>query len=198
MTLAARLAALTGLSLQDPRQAARDLLSAQVPVGAAAAGLVLVAILSTLMTFVQVLRDPEPLPPFLALMVASPLRLALSEVALTCLSVVLIHRVGRGFGGQGSLADALRVTVWVEGIMLAPQALQLGLGLVSADLAGIVGLASLGLYIWLITSFIAVLHGFSSRPMVFLGMMATSLATGIVIALAMLALLGPEVLLPYV
>ena len=198
MTLAARILALAELTLQDPRQAARALLAEEVPVPARKLALALVATLSVLFAWVEIGSSTEPLPPIFEFLLSSPLRLALFEFGMLALSVFLIHAVGRIFGGTGSLADALLVTVWVEFVMLGPQVLQLLVGLVLPDLAGVIGLISLGLFIWLITSFIAELHGFRSRPLVFLGMVVASFAAGMVMAILLVLILGPKVLLPYV
>lgn len=42
------------------------------------------------------------------------------------------------------------------------------------------------------TAFIAELHGFASRGLVFLGMVLTAIATGLVLGTALILLFGPE------
>lgn len=198
MTPAARILALAEFSLRDPRQATRALLAEKVPPAARILGLLLVAIASALIASIGIGSPLDGEPPIIALMTASPFRLALFEAGMLGLTVLLVHQVGRVFGGRGSLADSLLITVWINFLMLGPELVQSLLALVSIDLAGIVGMFSLGLFLWLTTSFIAELHGFRSRPLVFLATLAASFAAGAVIVSAVILVFGPEVLLPHV
>lgn len=197
MTLGARLASLMQLTLRDPQQAARALLAEGVPVRARTAGLLLVAILSALLASVQV-EGRQNLDPFSAFMLASPFRAAVFQWGFLAVSVLLIHRVGRMFGGRGSFADALLVVVWLQVVMLGFQALQLVVAPIAPSFAGLIGLVSLVFYLWLMTVFIAELHGFASRGLVFLGMMLSGLAAGFLLAIVMMLVVGPEALMPNV
>lgn len=198
MTLGARLVNLARLTLQDPGQAARVLLSEGVPMRARSGGLLLVAVLSALMASLQVGTGRADLDPFSAFMLASPFRAAVFQWGFLALSVLLVHRVGRAFGGRGSLADALLVVVWLQIIMLGFQTLQLVVSPVLPPLAGVIGLVSFVVYFWLMSWFIAELHGFASRGRVFLGIILTGLAAGLVLAVLMILFLGPEAVLPNV
>jgi hypothetical protein len=131
-------------------------------------------------------------------MLASPFRAALFQWGFLALSVLLMHRVGRAFGGRGSLADALLVVVWLQIIMLGFQTLQLVVSPILPPLAGVIGLVSFVVYFWLMSCFIAELHGFASRGRVFLGIILTGLAAGLVLAVLMILFLGPEAVLPNV
>ncbi|MBL9051445.1 MAG: YIP1 family protein [Tabrizicola sp.] len=192
MSLTDRLIALARLTLQEPRQATRVLLSEDVPMPARTAGLMLVAVLSAVLASLQLGLTDQPLDPFSAFMLASPFRAAAFQWFFLALSVVLIHRVGRAFGGQGSFADALLVVVWLQLLTLALQVLQLVATLVAPFLVGIIGIGGFVLFVWLMTAFIAELHGFASRGLVFLGMILTALATGLILGIALIFFLGPE------
>lgn len=198
MTLGARLVNLAQLTLQDPGQAARVLLAEGVPMRARTGGLLLVAVLSALMASLQVGTGRADLDPFSAFMLASPFRAALFQWGFLGLSVLLMHRVGRAFGGRGNLADALLVVVWLQIIMLGFQTLQLVVSPILPPLAGVIGLVSFVVYFWLMSWFIAELHGFASRGRVFLGIILTGLAAGLVLAVLMILFLGPEAVLPNV
>lgn len=191
-TLTHRIGALARLTLQEPRQAARALLAEGVPMRARTAGLLLVAVLSALFASLQVGPGLAELDPFSRFMLASPFRAAVFQWLFLALSVVLIHRVGRAFGGDGSLPDALLVVVWLQLPMLALQVLQLAATLVAPPLAGIIGLGGLALFLWLMTAFVAELHGFRSRGRVFLGLVLTALGTGLILGIAAVLILGPE------
>jgi hypothetical protein len=198
MTLGARIVGLAQLTLQNPTQAARVLLAEDVPLRARTAGLLLVAVLSALLASVQVTAGRDQLDPFSAFMLASPFRAAVVQWVFLALSVLLIHRVGRAFGGRGSFPDALLVVVWLQVVMLAFQMLQLVLAPLAPGVAGLVGLISFVIYFWLLTMFISELHGFSGHGMVFLGIVLTALAVGFLLAVLIILLFGPEVLLPNV
>ena len=195
MTLGDRIRALAQLTLQNPRQAARVLLAEGVPMRARTAGLLLVAVVSALLASLQVGLTPQPLDPLSAFMLASPIRAAVVQWLFLALSVVLVHQVGRAFGGRGSFPDALLIVVWLQLLMLALQILQLVVTFFSPALAGLIGLAGFGVFLWLMTTFIAELHGFTSRGLVFLGMVLSCLAAGFVLGILLILILGPEAFL---
>lgn len=192
MTLSDRLSALARLTLSDPRRAARVLLAEGVPTRARSAGLLLVAVVSALLASLQAFEGTGPMDPLSAFMLSSPFRAAVMQWLFLALSVVLVDRVGRAFGGRGSFADALLVVVWLQLLMLVLQVAQLVVTFVSPVLAGLLGLAGFGVFLWLMTTFIAELHGFASRGLVFLGMVLTCLATGFVLGILLILILGPE------
>lgn len=192
MTLLNRIGQLAQLTLQDPRRAARVLLAEGVPLPARTAGLLLVAVVSALLASLQTGTDPQKLDPVTAFMLASPFRAAIVQWLFLALSVVLIHRVGRAFGGRGSFPDALLVVVWLQLLMLALQVLQLAATFLAPPLAGVIGLVGLGVFFWLMTTFISELHGFASRGKVFLGMVVTCIGVGFGLGILLILILGPE------
>lgn len=195
MTLSDRLRALAQLTLQNPRQAVRVLLSEGVPMRARTAGLLLVAVVSALLASIQVGATVQPMDPFSAFMLASPFRAAIMQWLFLALSVGLVYRVGRAFGGQGSFPDALLIVVWLQLLMLVLQVVQLVVTFVSPALAGLLGLVGFGVFLWLMTTFIAELHGFRSRGLVFLGIVLSCLAAGFVLGILLILILGPEAFL---
>lgn len=198
MTLTQRMTNLAQLTLQDPRAATRALLAEGVPLPARTAGLLLVAVLSAVLASVQLRLSPQELDPMSAFMLASPFRAAVVQWAFLALSVVLIHRVGRAFGGTGSFPDALLIVVWLQCLTLVLQLAQLVVNVISPALAGIIGLGGFVLFLWLMASFIAELHGFRSRGLVFAGMVVSAFAAGLVIGLGVIFIAGPEALIPNV
>jgi hypothetical protein len=196
MTLSDRMMQLTMLTLRDPRQATRVLLAEGVPMRARTAGLLLVAVVSAVLASLQLRLNPQELDPFSAFMQASPFRAAVVQWGFLALSVFLITRVGRAFGGTGSSPDALLIVVWLQCLTLVLQVLQLVATVVAPPLAGIIGLGGFALFLWLMTHFIAELHGFRSRGLVFLGMVMTAIAAGLVIGMVLILLVGPEALMP--
>jgi Yip1 domain len=181
-------------SLEDPRAGLRKVLSLGVPLPARTAGLVLMAVLSALLIHLGFLFLPATDDPLAQFMSQSPLRTALIQWLILAASVLLIHRVGRAFGGKGSLPDALLVVVWLQVIMLGVQVVQFLVLILIPSFAGLVNLAGLVVFFWLFTSFIAELHGFASRWLVLAGIFGASLLLAIILALILTAILGPEAL----
>ena len=196
MTVTDRMIALARLTLTDPSQATRVLLAEGIPMRARTAGLLLVAVISALLVSLQVGLNPGDLDPFSAFMLASPFRAAVMQWGFLALSAVLIHRVGRAFGGTGSFADALLIVVWLQCLTLVLQVAQLVASVIAPPLAGFIGLLGFVLFLWLMTHFIAGLHGFRSRGLVFLAMIVTAVAAGLVVGMALILIVGPEALMP--
>ena len=82
--------------------------------------------------------------------------------------------------------------VWLQLLTVALQLLQLVASVIAPPLAGLIGLGGFVLFLWLMTAFIAELHGFRSRGLVFLGMVLTALGAGLILGIAMILILGPE------
>ena len=168
-------------SLQSPREAIRQVIDTDPPMSARWIALLLVAIASTFLMLLSLTLVPmEELPPALVWALGSPLSLAGIHVVMLVVSVHLLYRLGRFRNGQGSFADSLTVLIWFQIIMLAVQAVQLLLQVVLPPFALAAYFAGLVLFFWLLTNFVAELHGFRSLARTFVG---------ILVALAVLILL---------
>jgi Yip1 domain len=181
-------------SVEDPRAGARALLALAVPLPARTAGLLLMAVGSTLLMHAGFLLLPEAGDPLTTFMLQSPIRTAAIQWLILAGSVLLIYRIGRAWGGHGSLADTLLVVVWLQVIMLAVQLAQLLVLVLAPPLAGIVNLGGMFLFFWLITGFIAELHGFKRRWAVLAGIFIASFGVAILVAIAIALVFGPEAL----
>jgi hypothetical protein len=188
------LADLVKLTLEDPRRGVRAVLNLGIPLPARTAALLLVAVGSALLTHLGFLLLPPSEDPVMAFITGSPLRTAVVQWVILACTVVLIDRVGRARGGTGNLADALLIVVWVQVIMLGLQVVQLVALLVAPPLAMIINLGGLALFFWLLTNFIAELHGFASRGAVFVGIVVTGFAVAFVLIFVLTLIVGPEAL----
>ncbi|WP_309665140.1 Yip1 family protein [Tabrizicola sp.] len=188
------LVGLARLSLQDPRKGARALLDMDVPLPARSAGLFLMAVASAILMHLGAMLLPPTDDAVANFVTGSPIRSAIMQFVVLAVSVVLIHRIGRFQGGTGTFDDSMLIVVWLQVLMLMLQVVQLVALAVSPPLAGIINLAGLVLFFWLITSFIAELHGFTSRRAVFVGIVITMFAVAFVLVFVMILILGPEAL----
>lgn len=192
--LGQQIVALARQSLEDPRAGVRILLGLGVPLPARTIGLLLMAVASALLMHLGFLLLPPVEDPMAGFMMQSPLRTAIIQWLILAASVFLIYRIGKAWGGKGSLPDTLLVVVWLQVIMLGVQFVQLLVFLLVPPLAGIVNLVGLVLFFWLMTSFIAELHGFASRGAVLAGILLASLGVAMVLVLILTMILGPGVL----
>ncbi|MCX8510037.1 MAG: hypothetical protein ORN49_14375, partial [Rhodobacteraceae bacterium] len=116
-------------------------------------------------------------------------------------SILLIAAVmtfaGRLFGGGGRFMDGLLLVVWLEFILTVFAAIQFLTLLALPVLGVILSLLSIPLFLWLLVSFAAALHGFRTLLWVLLGMVGAFVLTVVVLAFVM-ALLGidPRILTP--
>jgi hypothetical protein len=101
----------------------------------------------------------------------SPLSLAAIHLVMLFVSVHLLFRLGRFRNGRGSFADSLTVLIWFQIIMLAVQAVQLALQVLLPPFALAAYFAGLVLFFWLLTNFVAELHGFASLTKTFFGIL---------------------------
>ncbi|WP_333828567.1 YIP1 family protein [Pararhodobacter sp.] len=106
-------------------------------------------------------------------------------------AVVLATTVGRMFGGRGRFEDALLLVGWLQLLMSGVQLIQLVAMLVMPPLAGLIMVAAVALFFWLLSGFVSTLHGFKSRFMVLLGTLGTLFAAAFVLSFVLL-LLGFE------
>ena len=168
-------------SLQSPRDAIRQVIASDPPMTARWITLLLVAIASTFLMLLSLSLVPsEELPPALVWSMGAPLSLAAIHLVMLFVSVHLLFRLGRFRNGRGSFADSLTVLIWFQIIMLAVQAMQLALQVLLPPFALAAYFAGLVLFFWLLTNFVAELHGFASLTKTFFG---------ILVALAVLILL---------
>lgn len=168
-------------TLADPKEGARRVLSLPLPRRALWQALALVVIVSLLLTHVSDRLMPSSLDPMAPIFRSAPFLTVVIFGALTLVTVLALYHVGRMMGGTGSFEGALRLTLWLQLIMLAVQVVQVFFLLVYPPVAALLGPAAFVLSMWLLTNFAAVLHGFRSLLPVFLMIVATAFFLGIVL-----------------
>jgi len=165
--------AVARLSLKRPGEGARQVIALRLPPAVGWLGLGLTAVLSTLLVHLSFAMQPADVQSFFAAAIASPLRTALLQAGFMVVAVAAVTSIGRWCGGHGSFDGALILVVWLQFLLLGLQAVQLVAYAVAPLLADLIGLATVALFFWLLTNFIAELHGFRSLGLVFVGVLAT-------------------------
>jgi hypothetical protein len=189
----AGLVAEVGQTLRDPRDGVRRILAAAPSMQARWLGLAIIAIGSAILTHLSFLLFPEAEQDPLMQFMSGPLRSAALQGVLFLAVAQLVWRLGRLRGGKGSFADALLIMVWLQFIMLVVQAALMVLMAVAPPLAVLANLAGLGLFFWLLTNFVAELHGFRSLPAVFGGIVFGAILLAFGLAFLLLLFNGGKV-----
>ena len=172
---------LGGETLRDPRGAARRLIDMGLPERARWEALALIVVLTGLVSgLIMLMMPPDPdAPPF------NPLASTFVQAGVVALAVYAVHHVGRAFGGTGRLSDAVLLMAWLQTIMLGVQVVQIFAQMVIPALGGLVLIAGIVLFIWLLVQFVMELHGFESALKVMAGVIATMMALGFVISMVL-------------
>lgn len=174
MVTADSLKALVRRSLADPEAGAREVIALnpvmQLRWVLLMAGVTAGVVVAYLLPLMLGATD-QVLPPFTA---------AGMQLAVNLATAVGITVFGRMFGGQGRFEDAVLLVAWLQWLMILAQLVQLVVAILLPPFAGLVTIAAVTLFFWLITGFVQALHGFESRGMTFLGVL------GMLFAMAML------------
>ena len=177
-------------AILEPRASARRMIAANLPAEVVWGALALASVLSVLLIWVTLggFGHIAPTPPGTAGL-PSPLMLAVMQAAFTLLGAATVTIVGARLGGTGEFGEVLVVMVWMQMVLVVVQAVQTFAGIILAPLAGLIGLASVGLFFWLLTNFVAEVHGFRNLWRVFLGLVLGLMVFGMALFAVLLALL---------
>lgn len=184
---------LARFSIQEPRQAARAILAARVPMNMRWLGFLLAGVLSTITVHLYLGLFPAEEQAGIGFTQVSPFVTLVLDLIFNLAVAYLVFAVGRWRGGKGSFADSLVLIVCLQLILLLPQILQLVAAVILPPLSNIIGLLSVVLYFWLISNFTAEIHGFASARTVFVGVVLTMIAVVFLMAFLLLPFIGPGI-----
>lgn len=154
-------------TLISPRKGARMILDLGLAARVGWLALALMAVGSAILTHLtMVMMSPEAVAYWGGVM-GSPVNTAILQWVVMFVTVHAVHRLGRMRGGAGTLAESVVLVAWLQFVLLALQALQLVVQVILPPFAQLLGLAGLGLFFWLLTNFVAEIHGFKSLGAVF-------------------------------
>ncbi|MFN7223566.1 MAG: YIP1 family protein [Paracoccaceae bacterium] len=189
----ATLLSLARFTVQNPRQGARMVMQANLPVVARWVALALMAIVSALLAHLAFALMPAQVQLAMEGAMSSPFTSTLMQGVLMLVSVFAIHYIGRWRGGSGRFEDALILMVWLQFILLILQVVQIVVQVLIPPAAILVGYASVGVFLWLLSNFVAELHGFSSVLKTFFGVVLALIATGFLLAILLLPFISPGI-----
>jgi hypothetical protein len=186
------LIALARQSVTDPRGAARALTARPLPPPVLVDALALVAVLGGIvgtlfsMLVLSVPAPPEITPEELTRArenMAGPFRQTVVQAGGMVLVALAIWGIGRMFGGTGGLRDTIAVTIWLSALALAIQVALILLLMVLPPLGVLALIAAAILNLWLLTNFVAELHGFGSAWNVLFAMIGVAFALALLLAI---------------
>lgn len=175
-------------TVADPRAGARIIMSAGLTMQARWLALALVVVLSVLfgqLAFSLLMASSG----MMAMVLSGPASSILLQAGVLLVMAVAAHQVGRMMGGMGSFPDAMLLIACLQGIMVLVQVAQIVALMLLPPLAGIISIVGFGLFLWVLTGFVAELHGFRSLLGVFGMVLLTAFSVAFLLAI-ILATLG--------
>jgi hypothetical protein len=179
-------------SIFTPREVAAEILALRIDRTIGWQLLFAVVLVSVVLTEAMALLFAGAAGAEMATPIAGPMALAVVQVSLTVLMVFATYWVGRAFGGQGRFADAILLVAWLQFVLLCLQVVQMLALLLIPVFAFFIGVAAVVLFFWLLTNFVAALHGFQRLGRVFGGVVASFFALGLVMMIVF-ALIGVQI-----
>ncbi len=167
-------------ALRDPREAASTLMSMGVPNAALWPAFGALVALSVILSFLT-----GGLEPSAGQVTLGPLMLAGTSAVAGAASIFLVWKIGSAMDGKGRLEEALLLTVFLQGLILAAQFVELGLFLFLPSLAGLFSIVVIVITFWINLNFIAALHGFASLWRAFGVLVFASLGVALILILLM-------------
>ncbi len=152
-------------TITNPRETARHLIAMNPPVALRWQAFAFLTVLSTLLpmvAFVIVGGDQRA-----EIMQSNPLILAAVQFGFNIVTVLLMQGVGQWAGGKGQFPDALLLMVWLQVMLLFLQLAQCVAIIAAPVLMLPVMAVGIVLLFWLLSHFVAELHGFRSALRVF-------------------------------
>nr|MBP9950525.1 YIP1 family protein [Cypionkella sp.] len=174
-------------TVQDPRAGARAILDMGLSLQAGLTALFLMAVCSTMLSSLTFLLSPLREDAQMAAVFGNPVKLAVLQSVILILVALLMHGVGRRFGGKGTLPGALALTAWLEFVLILFQVAQL-ITLAVPVIAEALGFVGFVVFLWMLTQFIMELHGFVSAVKVFASIIGTLFATSLILAVVLVIL----------
>lgn len=177
-------------TVKAPRMGARAVMQLGLPTSAGLMALALMLIVSSVLSLVAARLFVTEATEGLAAMLMNPMQMVLTQSVVLAITLMLVIGIGRRFGGQGTMAQAIVLMAWLEAILNMLQAVQLLLLFVSPTLADMVGFVSILLFLWLLANFVTELHGFHSPIKVLMMILAIGFVLSFVMAFLGVAVLG--------
>ncbi|GKY87644.1 YIP1 family protein [Sinisalibacter aestuarii] len=182
---------LFGMVLQtvpEPRKIAREVQNLGAPRAVLWQALLLLLVATTFLGVISSILFPVDPDAFGALL-SDPIMTGIAQGSVTVLTVFGIYWIGRALGGTGSFDQALLTVIWLQFVLLIVELGVLFLGVFAPGLALLLWVMGMVLTFWILSHFIAEMHGFRSAGAVFAGIFMVMIALAVVMSVVF-ALIG--------
>ncbi|MDU8945603.1 YIP1 family protein [Ovoidimarina sediminis] len=181
-------------TLQNPREGAAEVLALGIPREAHWLLVAVVVVLSSLLTefFAVVAMMGSPASAMGQPSLVLTLAVHLGSIVML---IVLVQGIGRAMGGTGRVEETTVLMCWLQFVMMVVSVAQTLLILLMPPIAAVVLFAGVGILLWLLTHFVAVLHGFRSLAGVFGMILGTAFLIAVVLTI-LLQMAGVEFPMP--
>jgi len=182
-------------SVRTPRTAAQMVMGINLPRAARWEALLALVLIGTVLAIAITFLFTGNLVMYLGVIAVSPYVAAIISASASVISVFAIYWIGHTLGGKGGFDDAILLVAWTQFVVICMQLAQLAAFLLLPGMSILVEIAASLISIWILTNFIAELHGFKSLTKVFLMMLVTlfGLAFGVSLILAIIGISVPGV-----
>ena len=177
-------------TLANPRGGARRIMELRLSAQTGWSAVALMAVVSTLMAYVSFPLSPVNARAFFAEAMSIPLRTAFLQLFVWVAGTFAIYRLGRARGGRGTMAEAISLVAWLQFVMLVLQIVTLLAQVLVPPLAGVLALAEIVVFFWLLVNFVAELHGFKSLVATFAGVLAGMCLLLLALAIILVPFIG--------
>jgi Yip1-like protein len=169
-------------TVPEPRKIAREVQALTFPrrVLWQALGLLLVA--ATFLGVISSILFPVDAETF-GTLVADPIMTGIAQGSISVLTVFAIYWIGRALGGAGSFDQALLTVIWLQFVLLIIELGVLFLGVFAPGLALLLWVMGMVMTFWILSHFIAEMHGFRSAGAVFGGIFMVLIAVAVVMSI---------------
>lgn len=180
-------------SVRTPRDGAQVVMAVQMPRAARWEALLLVVVVSVILGQISIYLLPGPTGPVFGPFLANPVMAGIVQMSLTVIMVFAVYWIGAAMGGRGDFGDAILLIAWMQFIMICLQFVQFAAMILLPPLASLIGVVGFVLFFWLLTNFVAELHGFASLGKVFLMVIVSMLgvAFGLSVLLSIIGITIP-------
>ena len=165
-------------TVRSPREGAAWVMTFDIPRAERWLLLFLITVLSVILAHISGLLLFSQTDMFMGQILASPFISTILQMSVLVITVFLVFWMGRAMGGQGGFGDTILLVAWLQFIMGCLQVIQLIAMLTIPAFGSLLGVVGLVLFFWLLTNFVAELHGFQSLGQVFAMVIVGVIAIG--------------------
>lgn len=184
-------------TIRAPSEAARRLLTLNLPRQWLWMALALMTVLNAIIYSLSLHSSPPTDPAAMAMIppaFQSPILFTLFLFGALVITVFVLHWIGQSMGGKAELGDILVLITWLQVMRLVLQIAVVVLSLVSLGLSAVLVLAASIWGIYILASFLNVAHQFNSMGkaigVMILGVLAIAFGLSLIVSLITVLILG--------